>query len=119
MNRFFRSALFPLIILVVLAWVAMNTLTGSDQKVEKKTTSQLIDQAENDPGSIDNVVFDPNKQEVIATLTDEQNTKVVVHYASSEAQLEFQNVLQDNNITWDSKGTGGSPWWSLLTAILP
>jgi cell division protease FtsH len=118
-NRFFRSALFPLIILVVLAWVAMNTLTGNDQKVEKKTTSQLIDQAESDPQSIDNVVFNPSKQEIVATLRDDQSTQVVVHYASEEAQLEFQNVLQDNNITWDSKGTGSSPWWSLLTAILP
>jgi cell division protease FtsH len=118
-NRFFRSALFPLIILVVLAWVAMNTLTGNDQKVEKKTTSQMIDQAENDPASIDSAVFNPNKQEVVFTLNDDQNTKVVVHYASEEAQLAFQNVLQDNNITWDSKGTGSSPWWSLLTAILP
>ncbi|HEV8249614.1 MAG TPA: ATP-dependent zinc metalloprotease FtsH [Gaiellaceae bacterium] len=119
MNRFFRSALFPLIILVVLAWVAMNTLTGNDQKVEKKTTSQLIDIAENDPSSIDNVVFDPNKQQITATMSDGQKTKIVVHYASEEAQLEFQNILQDNNIVWDSKGTGSSPWWSLLTAILP
>jgi cell division protease FtsH len=118
-NRFFRSALFPLIILVVLAWVAMNTLTGNDQKVEKKTTSQLIDIAENDPSSIDNVVFDPNKQQITATMSDGQKTKIVVHYASEEAQLEFQNILQDNNIVWDSKGTGSSPWWSLLTAILP
>src|SRR6266508_3804746 len=97
----------------------MNTLTGNDQKVEKKTTSQMIDQAENDPQSIDNAVFDPRKQEVVFTLNDDQNTKVAVHYASEEAQLEFQNILQDNNITRDSKGTGSSLWWSLLTAILP
>jgi cell division protease FtsH len=118
-NRFFRSALFPLIILVVLAWVAMQTLTGDDKKVEKSTTSQLIDRAENDPSSIDNVVFDPRKQEITATLDDAQKTQIVVHYASEEAQLDFQQILQDHQITWDSKGTGSSPWWSLLTAILP
>jgi cell division protease FtsH len=118
-NRFFRSALFPLIILVVLAWVAMNTLTGDDQKVEKRTTSQLIDIAESDPESIDNVVFDPRKQQITATLDDTQKTEIVVHYASEDAQLEFQNILQRQGIVWDSKGTGGSPWWSLLTAILP
>jgi len=118
-NRFFRSALFPLIILVVLAWVAMNTLTGDDQKVEKKTTSQLIDIARGDPQSIDNVVFDPRKQEITATLRDSQKTQIKVHYASDEAQLQFQQIIQDEGITWDSKGTGSSPWWSLLTAILP
>ena len=31
MNRFFRSALFPLIIIVVLAYLAMQTLTGNDE----------------------------------------------------------------------------------------
>jgi cell division protease FtsH len=118
-NRFFRSALFPLIILVVLAWVAMNTLMRDDQKVEKKTTSQLIDIARNDPQSIDNVVFDPRKQEITATLRDTQKTKITVNYASAEAQVQFQDILQEEGITWDSKGTGSSPWWSLLTAILP
>jgi cell division protease FtsH len=119
LNRFFRSALFPLIILVVLAWVAMNTLTGSDQKVEKKTTSQLQDIVQTQPSTIENVVFDPRKQEIQATLNDAQKTKIVVHYASEEAQLAFQEKLDENNIVWDSKGVGSSPWWSLLTAILP
>jgi cell division protease FtsH len=118
-NRFFRSALFPLIILVVLAWVAMNTLTGKDQKVEKKTTSQLVDIATNDPQSIESVVFDPRKQEIQATLRDTQKTQIVVHYASNESQVKFQDLLQEKHITWDSKGVGSSPWWSLLTAILP
>ena len=119
MNRFFRSALFPLIILVVLAWVAMNTLAGDDQKVEKRTTSQLIDTAQRDPQSIDNVVFDPNKQQITATLRDTQKTQIVVHYASDEAQLKFQEILQDEGITWDSKGTGGFSWTSALLSFLP
>jgi cell division protease FtsH len=118
-NRFFRSALFPLIILVVLAWVAMNTLAGDDPKVEKKTTSQLIDTAERDPNSIDNVVFDPNKQQITATLRDAQKTQIVVHYASEEAQLKFQEILQREGITWDSKGTGGFSWTAALLSFLP
>jgi cell division protease FtsH len=118
-NRFFRSALFPLIILVVLAWVAMNTLAGDDQKVEKRTTSQLIDTAQGDPTSIDNVVFDPNKQQITATLRDTQKTQIVVHYASDEAQLKFQEILQEEGITWDSKGTGGFSWSAALLSFLP
>jgi cell division protease FtsH len=118
-NRFFRSALFPLIILVVLAWVAMNTLTGDDQKVEKKTFSQLIDTVRNQPQTIESVVFDPRGQGITATLRDTEKTEIVVHYASEEAQIDFQRLLESKQIVFDSKGTGGSPWWSLLTAILP
>ena len=43
MNRFFRSALFPLIIIVALAWLAMSQLTGNDGKSQKVTYSQLRD----------------------------------------------------------------------------
>jgi cell division protease FtsH len=118
-NRFFRSALFPLIILVVLAWVAMNTLTGDDQKVEKKTLSQLIDMVRNQPQTIESVVFDPRGQGITATLRDTEKTEIEVHYASEEAQIDFQRLLESKRIVFDSKGTGGSPWWSLLTAILP
>ena len=109
MNRFFRSALFPLIILVVLAWVAMNTLMRDDQKVEKKTTSQVIDTINREPGTIESAVFDPRKQELKLTLRDAQKTQITVHYASQDAQLQIQDLLQEQGVTWDSKGTGSSP----------
>ena len=28
-------------------------------------------------------------------------------------------MLQANKVTFDSKGVGGSPWWSILTSLLP
>jgi cell division protease FtsH len=118
-NRFFRSALFPLIIIVVLAYLAMQTLTGNDKKAEKKSYSQLIGQVERNPQSIEEVVFDPRKQEVVATLAASDNKKIVVHYPSAESQVRFERILADKGVRYDSKGTGGSPWWSLLTALLP
>jgi cell division protease FtsH len=118
MNRFFRSALFPLIILVVLAWVAMNTLTGDDQEAEKKTYSELIAMAREQPSPIDRVVFDPRKHEIAATLKGDE-AELVVHYPSDESQIALQRILEQNDIVFDSKGTGSSPWWSLLTALLP
>ncbi|MDQ4029935.1 MAG: AAA family ATPase, partial [Actinomycetota bacterium] len=119
MNRFFRSALFPLIILVVLAWVAMNTLTGGDKKAEKATYSQLIDRVRTNPGSIEEVLFNPRKQEITATLAGSQDRKIVVHYPTAESQYRFEQRLERSDIKFDSKGTGSSPWWSLLTALLP
>src|SRR3712207_6866575 len=43
MNRFFRSALFPLIVIVPLVYLASQTLMGSE-KQEKVTYSQLKQQ---------------------------------------------------------------------------
>jgi cell division protease FtsH len=118
-NRFFRSALFPLIIIVVLAYLAMQTLTGNEKKAEKQTYSQLIQRVQDNPSTIKEVVFDPRKQQITATLNGADESKIVVNYPSAESQVLFEQKLEASDVTYDSKGTGGSPWWSLLTALLP
>jgi len=118
-NRFFRSALFPLIIIVVLAYLAMNALTGNDEKAAKQTYSELITRVQNDADSIEKVEFTPRKQQITATLRDADSTKIVVHYPTPNSQIRFENILADAKVPYDSKGTGSSPWWSLLTAFLP
>jgi cell division protease FtsH len=116
-NRFFRSALFPLIIIVVLAYLAMQTLTGDDKKAEKQTYSQLIAAVEENPRRFDKVTFEPRGQKITAELTNDE--KIVTNWPTPESQFAFEEILARNDITYDSKGTGGSPWWSLLTALLP
>ena len=37
MNRFFRSALFPLVIIAALVWLALQTLGGHSTKTTKVT----------------------------------------------------------------------------------
>jgi cell division protease FtsH len=118
-NRFFRSALFPLIILVVLAWVAMNTLTGDERQTEKQTYSQVRLMAQNEPEDIQQVLFDPRKQEITVTLKGQPDKQIVVHWPTPESQVAFERILEANDVVYDSKGTGSSPWWSLLTALLP
>ena len=50
MNRFFRSALFPLIVIVLLVYLASQTLLPKSKAPEKATLSQAIDRIKNDPG---------------------------------------------------------------------
>jgi len=119
LNRFFRSALFPLIIIVVLAYLAMQTLTGNDKKVEKQTYSELIARTQTEPDSIQQVLFEPRKQQITATLTGSEERKIVVNYPTPDSQVRFERILAANDVKYDSKGTGGSAWWSLLTALLP
>ncbi len=115
MNRFFRSALFPLIVIVLLVYLASQTLIPSGEKSEKLTYSQLFGQVEN--GNVQEITFTPNRQQIDATLVG--GDKVKVNYVSDLSADRLETLLKDENITYDSKGTGGSWWSSLLISILP
>src|SRR5436190_5151300 len=117
MNRFFRSALFPLIVIVLLVYLASQTLIPHSKSAKKETYSELISKVQTDPRSVQLVVFNPSRQQITATLTD--NSKVKVNYPSDQSQVQFQDLLQKQNVTFDSKGKGGSAWWSILTSLLP
>jgi cell division protease FtsH len=119
-NRFFRSALFPLIVIVLLVFLASRTLLpGGSSNTEKMTYSQLLNQVETNPSSIESVLFVPKSQEIDATLVG--GKKVKVNYPTDQSQFDFQQHLQDAStpIPFDSKGTGSSAWWSILTYLLP
>ncbi|HVM17688.1 MAG TPA: ATP-dependent zinc metalloprotease FtsH [Gaiellaceae bacterium] len=119
MNRFFRSALFPLIILVVLAWVAVNTLTGDDGKVEEVTYSQLQQQVrESGSQRFEKITFVPRKNEINAEIRGSDEV-LIVNYPSDESQLQFENLLARQNINYDSEGTGSSMWLSAILSFLP
>ena len=49
MNRFFRSALFPLIVIVLLVYLASSQLMGGHKNEKKVTYSQLQERVRNDP----------------------------------------------------------------------
>jgi cell division protease FtsH len=114
-NRFFRSALFPLIVIVLLVYLASQTLMPDGKKAEKVTYRALQEKVE--AGDVTKATFDPNKQQIVGELIN--GDKVKVNYPSDESQVKFEDLLQKNNVDYDSKGTGSSPWWALLTGLLP
>jgi cell division protease FtsH len=120
-NRFFRSALFPLVIIAALVWLALQTLSGHGTKTEKITYSQAIQQIQACPEKCElkEVVFNPNKHELRLEYKGEEKKKATVHYPSDQSVPGLQRTMQDNEVTFDSKGTGSSPWWSILTSLLP
>ncbi len=115
MNRFFRSALFPLIVIVLLVYLASQMLMRGGGKEAKVTYSQLRQDVKD--GTVQDVTFDPNKQKINFTL--QGGAKGSVHYATPQAQFDFQRLLQQQGVQFDSKGVGSSPWWSILTSLLP
>jgi cell division protease FtsH len=114
-NRFFRSALFPLVVIVLLVYLASQTLMPRGESSKKMTYSQLIQATKN--GDVSEVTFTPNRQSISAVL--DSGEKVKVNYPSPQSQAQFQNVLEEHNVTFDSKGIGTSAWWALLTGFLP
>ena len=124
MNRFFRSALFPLIVIVLLVYLASQTLMSEKPK-DKVTYSQLQGEvAKQGEGAkqIKQIVINPTKQEMTveyAAAGGEKGEKTKVAYPSPESLRDFERLMKDNGVAFDSKAVGGSPWWSLLTSLLP
>ena len=117
MSRFFRSALFPLILIVLLVYLASQTLLPDKEERREMPYSQLIETVRSDPESVRELVFDPDRREIQATLGTENQIKA--YYPSDESQVRFQSLLQANDVPFDSEGTRGSPWWSSLIYLLP
>jgi cell division protease FtsH len=126
MNRFFRSALFPLIVIVLLVYLASQALMGEKPK-QKLTYSELQTQVASQGNSgtpeIKEIVINPKNQEMTVEYqpTDggDKGTKTKVAYPSPESLVTFERDMRTHNVEYDSKSTGGSPWWSLLTSLLP
>jgi cell division protease FtsH len=117
LNRFFRSALFPLIVIVLLVYLASQTLMGGSKNERKVTYSQLQDRVADQPQTIEKIVLDPNKQRASTELKNGE--KFNVNYPSNESLLTLETQLKAQNVTYDSKGRGSSPWWNLLISLLP
>ncbi|MGH3132918.1 MAG: ATP-dependent metallopeptidase FtsH/Yme1/Tma family protein, partial [Gaiellaceae bacterium] len=115
MNRFFRSALFPLIIIVLLVYLASQTLLPGRGEERKITYSEAIQQVRD--GNVNEVVFTPTRQQLNLTLVNGDEIKV--NYPTPQSATRFQDLLEEQNVRFDSKGTGSSAWWALLINVLP
>ena len=74
MNRFFRSALFPLIVIVLLVYLASQTLIPRNDAQEKLLYSEFVEQAEN--GNVQEAKFTPTRNQIEGTLVGGEKFKV-------------------------------------------
>jgi cell division protease FtsH len=114
-NRFFRSALFPLVIIVLLVYLASQTLLPGRSEQRKVTYSQAMEEVRN--GNVNEALFTPSRQQINLTLVN--GDKIKVNYPTPQSGTQFENLLEKQNVTFDSKGTGSSAWWALLINFLP
>jgi cell division protease FtsH len=117
-NRFFRSALFPLVVIVLLVWLASQTLIPHGKSAQRATYSDFIGAAKQ--GSVDKVEFNPSKRQITYINTAEGDKKITVHYPADQSVPQITDILEQHpNITFDSKGTGGFSWVSAFFSLLP
>ena len=115
MRRFFRSAAFPILIVIVLAFFAQRLISPGEQE-DPPSYNEFIQQIENDPESIQSVTLAPKSQtaKVVETNDEEYSTG---YPPNTEESLV--NTLRRNDIETDVEGTGGSSILGVLTYILP
>jgi cell division protease FtsH len=118
MSRFFKSAAFPILIVVVLAFFAQK-LIGSSNHGPHYTFGNLIYQL--DHGQVKSLSLDQKSNSASVTLLA-NNAKYTVGYPDSYAPQLINDATKylpsgSNGLDVQSKSSSG--WLSLLTYILP
>jgi cell division protease FtsH len=115
MRRFFRSAAFPILIVIVLAFFAQRLISPGSSS-QTPTYNDFIAQIKNHPSSISSVTVQPKTNDI--QVSETSGSSYTTGYANN-TEPEFMPVLQRNNIETKVEGTGGSSLFSILTYILP
>ncbi len=117
MRRFFRSAAFPIIIVIVLAFFAQKLISGPSD-TQTPTFNEFINQIKHNPSSIETVTVQPKTNDI---QVDQKNGQSYTTGYPNNTEPEFMPILTKANspIVTKVEGTGGSSLFSILTYILP
>jgi len=114
MSRFFKSAAFPILIVVVLAFFAQK-LIGSSSHSPKQTFGNMLYQLEH--GQVQSMSLHEKDNTANVTLTDGQ--KYTVGYPDGYVSQLIADAKSLPPGEFDIQGKASSGWLSLLTYILP
>ncbi len=115
MSRFFKSAAFPILIVVVLAFFAQKLIGGSSHSTHY-TFGDLLGQLQS--GQVRDMALDQKSNTVTVTLA--QGTKYSVGYPDSYApQLIDDGHKYVPPAGFDVQSKSSNGWLSLLTYVLP
>ena len=113
LSRFFKSAAFPILIVVVLAFFAQKLISPGD-KTEPPPYSQFLQQV--DRGQVKSATLSTKNNRVDVELKGGE--KYQTAYPDNTEQ-NLVNQLRGEDVRVDVKPKGGSGWLTALTYILP
>jgi cell division protease FtsH len=112
-SRFFKSAAFPILIVVVLAFFAQKLISPGEQ--QKDTSySQFLTQVDND--KVKKVTLNTKNNRIDVEPT--KGSKYETAYPDNTEQ-NLINQLRTADVDVDVKAKSGSGWLTALTYILP
>ncbi|HEX4036312.1 MAG TPA: ATP-dependent zinc metalloprotease FtsH [Solirubrobacteraceae bacterium] len=120
MNRVFRGALFPILIVIVLAFFVSKLLSGTTTTGEIHNYSSLVKQ-DLPNGKVASFTVDTSSNTINVTLNDSSHTRYSVGYEPGDPST-LNTVLADAKATgvpFNIDGKGSSTWSSLLLYLLP
>jgi cell division protease FtsH len=112
-SRFFKSAAFPILIVVVLAFFAQKLISPGEQ--QKDTSySQFLTQVDND--DVKKVTLNTKNNRI--DVEPKQGSKYETAYPDNTEQ-NLINQLRNADVNVEVKAKSGSGWLTALTYILP
>jgi cell division protease FtsH len=117
MRRFFRSAAFPILIVIVLAFFAQRLISGPSSETTP-TYDQFVSQVKHQPSQIQSVTVDQKSSSL--TVEEPDGKSYSTGYPNTGNGLtQLTHLLAKQDIQTKVEGTGGSSFLSILTYILP
>jgi cell division protease FtsH len=117
LSRFFKSAAFPILIVVVLAFFAQKLISPGEEK-KVPNFSQFLTQVDRHQVRSATINTKDNTIDFTSTAEAGKPQKFSTAYPDNYEQV-LVNRLQTNNVQLDVKGKGGGGWLSVLTYVLP
>jgi cell division protease FtsH len=119
-SRFFKSAAFPILIVVVLAFFAQKLISPGDRE-QVPTYSQFLTDV--DQGKVESVTINTKDNTLDVEPVNEDEKKYETAYPDNTEQ-SLVALLRDKNkpggeVDVQVKGKGGGGWLTVLTYVLP
>ena len=113
MSRFFKSAAFPILIVVVLAFFVQKLVNPSEKR-EDPNYQQFITQVER--GQVKDATLNAKNNRIDVELKNGRKYQTAF---LDNTEQNLINTLQSKNVSFDVKGKGGGGWITALTYVLP
>jgi len=113
-NKFLKSAAFPILIVILLVFVAQRLVVSSEPSTPAPTFNQFI--ADIGQGDVARATIKVESQEVDVVLKDD--SRFTTGYPQDYSQTLI-NQLEAAEVPFEVKGIPSSPWWSSLIWLAP
>jgi cell division protease FtsH len=118
LSRFFKSAAFPILIVVVLAFFAQKLISPDEEK-KAPNYGQFVTQV--NAGQVKKATLNTkdNTIDFETTATEGAKPQKFTTAYPDNTEQSLVNTLLSKNVQVDVKGKGGGGWLSVLTYVLP